>query len=98
MSTTISAPVTHEDLGLILQIVNIIEAAYDDYPQNEEYILGSIIVALERLFPIDARRMAKVLAESREEWLHQSPAESFYLTRTQWQAVRILQNRFKSEP
>lgn len=92
MSTTVN----HEDLRLIVQVANIIEAAYDDVPQDEKLILNSIIVDLERLFPIDARQTAKVLAESRKEWAHKSPADSFYLTRAQWQAVRILQNRFSS--
>lgn len=91
MATTIPT-ITPADLGLVLQIASTIENAYDDYPGAEKRILASIVVSLEEILPeFDGKQMVKWLTDSRNEWLHQSPAQSFGLSRSQWQAVRILE-------
>lgn len=91
MATAIPT-ITPADLGLVLRIANTIENAYDDYPQDEKRILASIVVSLEEFLPeFDGKKMVKWLTDSRNEWLHQSPAQSFGLFRSQWQAVRILE-------
>ena len=80
------------DLGLVLQIASTIENAYDDYPQDEKQILSSIVVSLEEILPeFNGKQMVRWLTDSRNEWLHQSPAQSFGLSRSQWQAVRIIE-------
>lgn len=92
-ATATSLPtITPADLGLVLRIARTIENAYDDYPGVEKRILASILVSLEELLPeFDGKKMVQWLTESRNEWLHQSPAQSLGLSRSQWQAVRILE-------
>lgn len=92
MDTSSLPALTPADLGLVLQIANIIESRYADYPQAEKRALASIIVTLEDLIPVaQGKPLLKWLTDSRNEWLEQSPGESFGLSRTQWQAVRILE-------
>lgn len=91
MATTIPT-ITPADLGLVLQVATTIKNAYNSYAGDEKRILSSIVVSLEEFLPeFDGKKMVKWLTDSRNEWLDHSPAQSFNLSRSQWQAVRILE-------
>lgn len=87
----ITKPISASDIGEMLSIASLILNAHDDYPTDDKAAKTAILDELERIFPDATRRaMAKVLTNSREVWLNQSPAASFGLSRVQWQAVDLI--------